>query len=122
VLRSQTPELVMQEVYGILLAHFALRGLMHQAALRGGRDPDRVSFTHTLNVVRRTLPRFAALLPRGWRRLHQAVLDEILEVDIGKRRHRQAKRGVKRKQSRYPVRRRTEALQKVTPPTLEVLR
>jgi hypothetical protein len=63
VLRSQTPELVKQEVYGILLAHFALRGLMHQAALRGGRDPDRVSFTHTVNVVRRTLPRFAAISP-----------------------------------------------------------
>jgi hypothetical protein len=66
VLRSQTPELVRQEVYGILLVHFALRGLMHQAALRGGRDPDRVSsFTHTVNVVRRTLPRFAAISPSG---------------------------------------------------------
>jgi hypothetical protein len=63
VLRSQTPELVYQEVYGILLAHFALRGLMHEAALRGGRDPDRVSFMHTVNVVRRTLPRFAAFSP-----------------------------------------------------------
>jgi hypothetical protein len=65
VLRSQTPELVKQEVYGILLAHFALRGLMHEAAIRSGRDPDRVSFTHTVNVVRRTLPRFAALPPSG---------------------------------------------------------
>lgn len=65
VLRSQTPELVKQEVYGILLAHFALRGLMHQAALRGGRDPDRISFTHTVNVVRRTLPRFADFSPSG---------------------------------------------------------
>jgi hypothetical protein len=63
VLRSQTPELVQQEVYGILLVHFALRGLMHEAALRAGRDPDRISFTHTVNVVRRTLPRFAALPP-----------------------------------------------------------
>ena len=68
VLRSQTPELVRQEVYGILLAHFALRGLMHEAALRGGRDPDRVSFTHTVNVVRRTLPRFADLSPSGMER------------------------------------------------------
>jgi hypothetical protein len=65
VLRSQKPELVEQEVYGILLAHFALRGLMHEAALHAGRDPDRISFTHTLNVVRRTLPRFAALPPSG---------------------------------------------------------
>lgn len=65
VLRSQTPELVKQEVYGILLAHFALRGLMHEAAIRSGKDPDRLSFTHTVNVVRRTLPRFADLPPSG---------------------------------------------------------
>lgn len=65
VLRSQTPELVRQECYGLLLAHFALRGLMHEAALHGNRDPDRISFVHTLRVVRRTLPRFAALPPSG---------------------------------------------------------
>lgn len=65
VLRSQTPDLLKQEVYGLLLAHFALRGLMHEAALAAGRDPDRISFTHTVNVVRRTLPRFAALSPSG---------------------------------------------------------
>ena len=65
VLRSQTPELIRQEIYGLLLAHFALRALMHEAALHAGRDPDRVSFTHTVNVVRRTLPRFAALPPLG---------------------------------------------------------
>jgi hypothetical protein len=69
VLRSQTPELVRQECYGLLLAHFALRGLMHEAALRGGRDPDRISFVHTLRIVRRTLPRFAALPPSGLERL-----------------------------------------------------
>lgn len=65
VLRSQTPELVRQEVYGILLAHFALRGLMHEAAVHAGRDPDRISFIHTVRVVRRSLPRFAALPPSG---------------------------------------------------------
>lgn len=65
VLRSQTPELIRQECYGLLLAHFALRGIMHQAALRGGRDPDRLSFTHAVRVVHRSLPRFAALSPRA---------------------------------------------------------
>lgn len=65
VLRSQTPELVRQECHGLLLAYFALRGLMHEAALSAGRDPDRISFVHTLRVVRRTLPRFAALPPSG---------------------------------------------------------
>jgi hypothetical protein len=65
VLRSQTPELVQQEVYGLLLAHFALRGLMHEAAVHAGRDPDRISFVHTVRITRRTLPRFAALPPSG---------------------------------------------------------
>lgn len=65
VLRSQTPELIRQEVYGLLLAHFALRGLMHEAAVHAGRDPDRISFIHTVRVVRRTLPRFADIPPSG---------------------------------------------------------
>jgi len=65
VLRSQTPELIRQECYGLLLAHFALRGMMHEAALRGGRDPDRLSFIHAVRVVHRSMPRFAALSPRA---------------------------------------------------------
>lgn len=64
-LRSQRPNLVQQEVYGLLLAHFALRCVMHEAALRGGRDPDRISFVHTVRVIKRSLPRFAALPPSG---------------------------------------------------------
>ena len=40
VLRSKTPELVRQEFWGLLLAHFAIRDLMQQAAQKGGRDPD----------------------------------------------------------------------------------
>jgi hypothetical protein len=43
VLRSKTPELVLQEGYGLLLAHYAVRGLMHEAALTRTRDPDTVS-------------------------------------------------------------------------------
>jgi hypothetical protein len=63
VLRSQSPEMIRQECYGLLLAHFALRALMHEAALIVDRDPDRLSFIHTVRVVRRSLPRFAALPP-----------------------------------------------------------
>jgi hypothetical protein len=44
VLRSKTPELVKQEFYGLLMAHFAVRGLMHEAALKADEDPDRLSF------------------------------------------------------------------------------
>ena len=66
VLRSKTPELVRQEAYGLLLAHFAVRGLMHTAALAAtpqARDPDTLSFVHVVRVIRRTLPRVAALPP-----------------------------------------------------------
>jgi hypothetical protein len=65
VLRSKTPALVRQEVWGLLLAHFAVRGLMHEAALRADEDPDRLSFSHAVRVVRRKLPQFAALPPSG---------------------------------------------------------
>src|SRR3954469_19898903 len=65
VLRSRTPELVRQEFWGLLLAHFAVRGLMHEAALRADEDPDRLSFLHAVRVVRRKLPLFAALSPSG---------------------------------------------------------
>jgi hypothetical protein len=63
VLRSKAPELVAQEFYGLLMAHFAIRGLMHEAALRADEDPDRLSFLHTVRVVQRRLPRLAALPP-----------------------------------------------------------
>jgi Insertion element 4 transposase N-terminal/Transposase DDE domain len=63
VLRSKTPELVQQEFWGLLLAHFAVRGLMHEAALRADEDPDRLSFLHAVRVVRRKLPLFVALSP-----------------------------------------------------------
>lgn len=63
VLRSKTPEGVLQEVYGLLLAHFAVRGLMHEAALSADEDPDRLSFLHAVRVVRRKLPLFVAIPP-----------------------------------------------------------
>jgi hypothetical protein len=63
VLRSKTPELVKQEFYGLLMAHFAIRGLMHEAALQADEDPDRLSFVHAVHVVQRRMPRFAAIPP-----------------------------------------------------------
>mgnify|MGYP001126116129 CR=1 FL=1 len=65
VLRSKRPDLVIQEFYGFLMAHFAVRGIMHEAALRAVVDPDRLSFVHTVRVIRRKLPRFVSLPPSG---------------------------------------------------------
>ena len=63
ILRSKTPDLVRQEFYGLLMAHFAVRALMHEAALKANVDPDRLSFIHAVRVVRRKLPAFNAIPP-----------------------------------------------------------
>lgn len=63
VLRSKTPELVQQELWGLLLAHFAIRQLMAQAAWQHGLDPDRLSFVHAVRVIKRKMPHAAAVPP-----------------------------------------------------------
>jgi hypothetical protein len=63
VLRSKTPELVRQEFYGLLMAHFAIRELMHEAGLKADEDPDRLSFLHAVRVVCRSLKFYVAIPP-----------------------------------------------------------
>ena len=59
--RSQKPREVVQEVYGWLLGHWAVRVLMFQAATNAGVLPLRLSFTGTLRVIRRAIPKFQRL-------------------------------------------------------------
>jgi hypothetical protein len=63
ILRSKTPDLVRQEFYGLLMAHFAIRGLMHEAALKADEDPDRLSFLHAVRVIRRKMAVYGAIPP-----------------------------------------------------------
>jgi len=65
VLRSKRPDLVIQEFYGFMMAHFAIRGIMHEAALKAGEDPDRLSYVHSVRVIRRKLMVFVAISPSG---------------------------------------------------------
>ena len=55
--------MVRQEFYGLLMAHFAIRNLIHEAALKVGEDPDRLSFLHAVRVIRRKLPAAVAISP-----------------------------------------------------------
>jgi Insertion element 4 transposase N-terminal/Transposase DDE domain len=66
-LRSKSPELVRQELWGLLLAHYAIRALMAEAAESAGLDPDRLSFIRSINVVRRQVTDQAAFSPRTTR-------------------------------------------------------
>lgn len=63
LLRSKTPELVQQEFWGMLIAHFGVRQLMQEAARSPRTDPDRLSFSHAVRVIKRKLPLAAALPP-----------------------------------------------------------
>lgn len=69
VLRSKTPDLVRQEFFGLMMAHFAVRGLMHEAALKAHEDPDRLSFLHSVRVVQRRMARYAAIPPSAEKNL-----------------------------------------------------
>jgi hypothetical protein len=63
VLRSRSPDMVLQELYGLLVTHYAIRKLMAEAADQAELDPDRLSFTRTLNIVRRQVTAQAAFSP-----------------------------------------------------------
>ena len=71
VLRSKTPDLVRQEFYGLVIAHYAIRKLMQEASLgaRGnqlpgqGAPPGSLSFKQAANTVRRKLPTYGAISP-----------------------------------------------------------
>lgn len=55
VLRSKSPDLVLQEIWGHLCCHYAIRTLMWEAADHAGVDPDRVSFVAALRIARRSI-------------------------------------------------------------------
>src|SRR5699024_2093335 len=63
VLRSKSPDLVLQEIWGHLCCHYAIRTLMGEAAEHAGRDPDRVSFVTALRISRRSIAQQGAFSP-----------------------------------------------------------
>jgi IS4 transposase len=63
VLRSKSPDLVLQEIWGHLCCHYAIRSLMAEAATHSGHDPDRVSFVAALRITRQTIAHPGAFPP-----------------------------------------------------------
>ncbi len=105
VLRSKTPWGVMQEIHGMMLTHFALCHLRHQAALANDIDPDRISFVHTVRVVQRAIPAFQRAPARLLPLLHKQMLREIAEEILPVRRIRYYPRVVKKKMSKFALKR-----------------
>lgn len=63
ILRSRKPELVEQEIWGLLLTHYGIRHLMREAADQAELDPDRMSFIRALRIIRRQVSGQAAFSP-----------------------------------------------------------
>jgi len=66
LLRSQRPDLVQQDFYGLLLAHFGVRSIAEEAARTKGIPPTELSFVHVLRVVIRRLPEMVSFPPLWW--------------------------------------------------------
>ena len=100
VLRSQTPGGVVQELYGLLLGHYVIRVLMQEAAAERGIDPQRVSFTGALKILRCRLPESPASR-RGLRQWYRNLVAEVAEEVLEERRDRINPRVIKRKMSNW---------------------
>ena len=100
VLRSETPAGVVQEVQGLLLAHYVVRVLMSEAAQRNHGPPRRLSFTGALKVLRCRLPE-CPKSRAGLRRWYEELLAEIAEEVLPERRNRINPRVIKRKMSNW---------------------
>jgi hypothetical protein len=104
-LRSRKPEGVLQELYALLIAHYAIRVLMHEAALHAGVDPDRLSFVHAVRVIHDAIPEFQMVSPAEHPRLYARLLQDIAVGRLPERRLRSNPRVVKRKMSNFRLKR-----------------
>jgi hypothetical protein len=106
VLRSKTPEGVMQELYALLLAHYAVRVLMHQSATQGDLDPDRLSFTEAVFQISEAVADLAVAEPchRGW--LLACLLICLRRRLLPARRLRVNRREIKQIYTKYPPKKR----------------
>lgn len=104
-LRSQKPVGVLQELYGLLLAHYAVRVVMHDAALAADLDPDRLSFVHAVQLLAAAVPEFQLVAPAQHPALYQRLLRDLARRPLPPRANRSHPRVVKRKMSKFPRKR-----------------
>jgi len=104
-LRSQKPAGVIQEAYGLLIAHYAVRSVMHEAAVQSGLDPDRLSFINAVRIIRDAVPEFQMTTSEQLPRLYQRLLDDVARHRLPKRADRSNPRVVKRKMSKFKLKR-----------------
>jgi hypothetical protein len=103
--RSRTPRGVLQEFYGLLVAHYCVRQVMYEAALRSGIDPDRLSFTKSLRILRNAVFEFQIVAENQKPLLYERLLRDIARNILPPRTNRSNPRVVKRKMSNFDKKR-----------------
>jgi hypothetical protein len=96
VLRSKAPELVKQEIWSLLLTHYAIRHIMKDAADTAGTEPDNLSFMRSYRAIRRQVTNQAGFSPQRLATALNETTNEITERPNPARRHRTYPRVVKR--------------------------
>ncbi len=104
-LRSRTPEGVFQEIYGLVLAHYAIRAAMHAAAVQADLPPTRLSFMHTLCVLRAAVFQGQIVAEAQWRDWFTQLLAEVARKVLPIRENRINPRVTKHKMSKFDVKR-----------------
>jgi hypothetical protein len=124
IIRSKKPAGIVQEVYGILIAHYIVRKVIFEAAKQVAVDPDRLSFIAALRLIRDALPELnAAATEQARSRRYAVLLHDVAREVNPPRRSRSYPRVVKRKMSKFPLKRpAVHGRQLKTAPFLETVR
>ncbi|GGU48326.1 hypothetical protein GCM10010211_10680 [Streptomyces albospinus] len=108
ILRSKAPTLVCQEIYALLTVYQALCALKAHAAEHSGTDPDRISFTVTVQLARLNTTAQAAADPGTLRTSRREVVQELLDSLLPARRDRQCERLKKPSRNTFDVKKRDQ--------------
>jgi hypothetical protein len=103
--RSLRPVGLIQEFYGLLIAHYVVRKIMVDAAQLSELDPDRISFTNALHILQQAIPEFQQTDPLQHPALYCRLLRDIASFRLPPRKFRTNPRVVKRKMSNFDKKR-----------------
>ena len=104
-LRSHQPEGIIQELYGVLIAHYLVRAVMHQSAQVHDLDPDQLSFINAVRLITDAVADFQLIMPELHPQLWQRLLSDLAHFRLPPRDNRINPRVLKKKQSKYLVKR-----------------
>jgi hypothetical protein len=107
MLRSQSPEMVRQEIWGMLISHFIVRTLIFRSCEQAGVEPIRISFTGALDILQARLPEAKKSRPRRKQWLAD-LIREISQEQLPPRVDRINPRKLKKRSKAWPTKQDTD--------------